>query len=216
MAFAWREDITELTIAEGITEIGAGAFLSCRALRHVHFPDSLRVIGEMAFWESGLFEVTLPESLLRIEENAFWNCTDLKRITVPGRPTWIGLNAFGGCDNLSEGYVARGYPGPEACDPPAELLYTLLLLSSGGHFPEEAEAKAVRYAGEYEDLLIERILEINGRRSLEGMVRRKLLTPEKIPDYVKAAGRAKRPELAAVLLGAASGTRGSAAGRFPI
>ena len=216
MAFAWREDLTEVTIAEGITDIGAGAFLGCRALRHVHFPESLRVIGEMAFWESGLYEVTLPESLLCVEDSAFWNCTDLKRITVPGRNTGIGLNAFGGCDSLSEGYVARGYPGPEACDPPAELLYTLLLLSSGGHFPEEAEARAVKYAGEFEDLLFERILELNGRRSLEGMVRRKLLTPEKIPDYVKAAGKAKRPELAAVLLGTASGTRGSAAGRFAL
>ena len=120
MTFAYREDITEAVIAEGITEIGAGAFLACRALRRVHFPDSLRVIGEMAFWESGLYEVTLPESLLRIEDNAFWSSSDLKRITVPGRNTAIGLNAFGGCESLSEGYVARGYPGPEACDPPAD------------------------------------------------------------------------------------------------
>ena len=112
MTFAYREDITEAVIAEGVTEIGAGAFLACRALRRVHFPDSLRVIGEMAFWESGLYEVTLPESLLRIEDNAFWSSSDLKRITVPGRNTSIGLNAFGGCESLSEGFVARGYPGP--------------------------------------------------------------------------------------------------------
>ena len=196
MTFAYREDITEAVIAEGVTEIGAGAFLACRALRRVHFPDSLRVIGEMAFWESGLYEVTLPESLLRIEDNA------------------IGLNAFGGCESLSEGYVARGYPGPEACDPPAELLYTLLLLSSGGTFPEEAVEHAVRYAREYEDLLIERILLTNAGRSLEGMVSRKLLTPGKIPDYVKAAAKAKRPELSAILLGKAPGLRGGAAGRF--
>ena len=214
MTFAYREDITEAVIAEGITEIGAGAFLACRALRCVHFPDSLRVIGEMAFWESGLYEVTLPESLLRIEDNAFWSSSDLKRITVPGRNTSIGLNAFGGCESLSEGYVARGYPGPEACDPPAELLYTLLLLSSGGAFPEEAVERAVRYAREYEDLLIERILLTNAGRSLEGMVSRKLLTPGKIPDYVKAAAKAKRPELSAILLGKAPGLRGGAAGRF--
>ena len=214
MTFAFREDITEAVIAEGVTEIGAGAFLGCRALRRLHFPDSLRVIGEMAFWESGLYEVTLSESLLRIEDNAFWSSSDLKRITVPGRNTSIGLNAFGGCESLSEGYVARGYPGPEACDPPAELLYTMLLLSSGETFPEEAVERAVRYAREYEDLLIERILLTNAGRSLEGMVSRKLLTPGKIPDYVKAAANAKRPELSAILLGAASGTRGGAAGRF--
>ncbi len=167
-----------------------------------------------AFWESGLYEVTLPESLLRIEDNAFWSSSDLKRITVPGRNTAIGLNAFGGCESLSEGYVARGYPGPEACDPPADLLYTLLLLSSGGSFPEEAVERAVRYAREYEDLLIERILLTNAGKSLEGMVSRKLLTPGKIPDYVKAAANAKRPELSAILLGKASGPRGGAAGRF--
>ena len=214
MAFAEREDLTEVIIGEGITEIGAGAFLGCRSLRSVHFPESLRVIGEMAFWESGLYEVTLPEGLQCVGENAFWSCEDLSRILVPGKDTAIGLNAFGGCERLLEGCVARGYPGPEACDPPAELLYTLLLLSSGEQFPAEAEERAVRYAREYEDLLIERILAANGRSALEGMVRRKLLTPEKIPDYVKAAAKAKRPEIAAVLLRASSGSRGGAAGRF--
>lgn len=216
MAFAEREDLTEVVIAEGITGIGAGAFLACRGLRRVHFPDSLRVIGEMAFWETGLYEVTLPEKLLRVDDNAFWSCEDLTRINVPGRNTEIGLNAFGGCGSLAEGYVARGYPGAEVCDPPAELLYTLLLLSSEESFPAEAVEHAARYAGEYEDLLIERILETNGRRSLEGMIRRNLLTPEKIPEYVKAAAKAKRPEIAAILLGAASGPRGGASGRFSL
>ncbi len=216
MAFAEREDLFEVTIGEGITEIGAGAFLGCRALRSVHFPDSLRVIGEMAFWESGICEVSLPENLESLGENAFWSCADLIRIRVPGKDTAIGLNAFGGCESLLEGYVARGYPDPEACDPPAELLYTLLLFSSGERFPAEAEERAVRYAREYEDLLIERILAANGRSALEGMVRRKLLTPEKIPDYVKAAAKAKRPEIAAVLLRASSGSPGGAAGRFAL
>ena len=75
---------------------------------------------------------------------------------------------------------------------------------------------AIRYAREYEDLLIERILATNAVRSLEGMVSRNLLTPGKIPDYVKAAANAKRPELSAILLGAASGPRGGAAGRFAL
>ena len=83
MTFAYREDITEAVIAEGVTEIGAGAFLACRALRRVHFPDSLRVIGEMAFWESGLYEVTLPESLLRSRQEYRDRTECVRRVRKP-------------------------------------------------------------------------------------------------------------------------------------
>lgn len=67
--------VTELEIADGITEIGAHAFEAYRAITRVALPQSVTKIGNSAFAGSGLTgDLVIPENVEKIEEDAF-NCT---------------------------------------------------------------------------------------------------------------------------------------------
>lgn len=70
---AFRDDAaTSVTVAEGIREIGIGAFSHCDSLTDVSLPDSLSMIGANAFDGcSSLAEINLPGSLERIGRSAF-------------------------------------------------------------------------------------------------------------------------------------------------
>lgn len=64
--------VTELEIADGITEIGAHAFEAHRAIMHVALPQSVTKIGNSAFAGSGLTgDLVIPENVEKIEEDAF-------------------------------------------------------------------------------------------------------------------------------------------------
>lgn len=64
--------VEDLSIPEGIDEIGCGQFMKCRSIRRVHIPDGLKLIDRDAF--SGcrnLVEVNIPESVEAIHRAAF-------------------------------------------------------------------------------------------------------------------------------------------------
>ena len=64
--------VTELEIADGITEIGAHAFEAYRAITRVALPQSVTKIGNSAFAGSGLTgDLVIPENVEKIEEYAF-------------------------------------------------------------------------------------------------------------------------------------------------
>lgn len=110
--------VTELEIADGITEIGAHAFEAHRAITHVALPQSVTKIGEKSFnyctgmqsielsnnleeigstalSDTALTSIELPESLKKIQKGAFSGCKllagDLK---IPSNVTVIGNSAF--------------------------------------------------------------------------------------------------------------------------
>lgn len=72
--------IKELTLPNGITHIGNGAFGSC---------------GAMA-------SITLPQSLVHIGKEAFGNCASLKSIELPSSLKFLGNSAFMYCMQLKE------------------------------------------------------------------------------------------------------------------
>lgn len=110
--------VTELEIADGITEIGAHAFEAHREITHVALPQSVTKIGEKSFnyctgmqsielsnnleeigstalSDTALTSIELPESLKKIQNGAFSGCKllagDLK---IPSNVTVIGNAAF--------------------------------------------------------------------------------------------------------------------------
>lgn len=124
-AYTAEPGISSITIPEGVTRIGKGAFCRCFTLRSIALSESILEIGESAFAECiNLSSVILSESLKRIGACAFENCTDLsnillpnslicigdysfrgsglKKITIPESVEKIGASAFRCCYNLSE------------------------------------------------------------------------------------------------------------------
>ena len=84
--------MNDLTLGEGITEIGEGAFEVCIKLS----------------------EVKLPQTLTKIGNNAFLGCSALNKITIPKSVTSIGNYALGYDENYNglskkESFIIRGY-----------------------------------------------------------------------------------------------------------
>ena len=99
--FVDGEEVLDIVIPEGVTQIPANAFNGCSFFTSVSFPNSLKEIGNNAFEECvGLCTVELPENLETIGFQSFNNCTGLKSVTFPSKITSIG--GFRGCTSLVE------------------------------------------------------------------------------------------------------------------
>ena len=78
-----------------VTEIPEQAFMNCENLSSVTLHDGIKVIGKEAFRnDKMLTAIHLPEQLTTIHTNAFYNCP-LKSITLPASVTLLGTNSFG-------------------------------------------------------------------------------------------------------------------------
>ena len=101
MAFYECDNLTSVTIQDGITVIGDRAFEGASQAEFT-LPGSLKTIGESAFWNAnGLKGLVLPEGLETIGEGAFAFCGQLQTVELPSTLTSIGARAFLGNNNLT-------------------------------------------------------------------------------------------------------------------
>ena len=76
-----RLSVLAVSVPEGVTEIGDGAFSNFRNLRGVVLPDSVERIGSKAFQNcESLKSLTLPTDLRELEADAFEGCGALKAV----------------------------------------------------------------------------------------------------------------------------------------
>lgn len=95
-AFAYNEQIEQITLPEGIKVIGINAFVSCENLKEVNLPEGLLEIGPVSFAGcSALKSIHIPDSVTTIGHEAFAWCTSLKEVHLPASLTEIGFSAFG-------------------------------------------------------------------------------------------------------------------------
>ncbi len=96
-----NNEVTELTIPEGITEIKNYAFRNCSSLTSIIIPNSVTSIGQYVFYNcSSLTSVTIPDGVTSIGDQAFNYCSSLTSVTIPNSVTNIGNSAFSGCSKL--------------------------------------------------------------------------------------------------------------------
>ncbi len=104
-AFSGCRGLTEITIPDSVTSIGEYAFSGCTGLTSVVIPNSVESIGGGAFEDcTGLTSITIPNSVTSIGGFAFKNCTGLTSITIPNSVTNIGMEAFKDCTGLQTVY----------------------------------------------------------------------------------------------------------------
>lgn len=94
-AFYCCENLSSLTLKEGVGKIGDSAFRGTAAEK-VIFPASLTSIGASAFAESGLTEAALSGQL---GSQAFANCIALQKVTLSGNMSFGG-SVFQDCTAL--------------------------------------------------------------------------------------------------------------------
>ncbi len=108
-AFSGNVNIKSVTLPDTLTEIGYGAFNNCKNLTGtLTLPASL-ISFSGASYNAGAFEGTAITELivkdgsgaLKFKQYTFRNCTSLVKVTLPGRVTVIGDDAFSGCASLT-------------------------------------------------------------------------------------------------------------------
>ena len=97
------DQIYEIIIPEGVTEIPDGAFAGLITLNKVKLPSTLKIIGERAFADcSALAEITLPKELEKIGKGCFSGCGQLTKINLPKGITEIPDEAFLNCSSMKQ------------------------------------------------------------------------------------------------------------------
>ena len=96
--YAIARDDAEFSVPEGITRIGAYAFMGATSLTRVQLPNTLRIIDECAFRDTGLELVDLNTTVvIHIGSWAFEDCTSLEMVYLNNILEGIAEGAFEGC-----------------------------------------------------------------------------------------------------------------------
>jgi hypothetical protein len=85
-----------------LTNIGAFTFYGCTRLgfNFASLPDTLKTIGDSAFYGCGSMNPTIPGTVTSIGNSAFAQ-TDISGFTFNSSLTFLGTNAFSNCTNLA-------------------------------------------------------------------------------------------------------------------
>ena len=99
--FIGCKQLSEVTLNNGITNIGGSAFSGCTALTSINIPETVETIGNYAFQNcTSLTSVSLPSAVESIGKNAFSGCTSLTEAHLNKVKT-MGEYAFSGCSALA-------------------------------------------------------------------------------------------------------------------
>ena len=113
-AFFFSRYITSVSIPEGVTYIGLGAF-QLTALTSISLPEGVTYIGIGAFQQTALTSISLPEGLISIGDEAFSYCRNIEGdLVIPSTVTSIGKEAFSHCDVLTSVTIKGGSIGESA------------------------------------------------------------------------------------------------------
>lgn len=100
-AFQNCENLSSLTLNEGITAIGEDAFHYCFNLTEVSFPSSIIELEYGCFgYNEKLTKVTFKEGLQKVGSGVFSDCFALKRVEFPSTVTSFGTGVFACCYGL--------------------------------------------------------------------------------------------------------------------
>jgi hypothetical protein len=91
-AFSGQTEIIGITLPNTLEIIGNSAFKNS-GLTSITIPSSVTTIGSSAFYNTKLTTVTIPSSITRIEDSTFQNSL-IGTVTLPSTITYIGANAF--------------------------------------------------------------------------------------------------------------------------
>ena len=95
-----------VTVNEGLTSIGSGAFYNCEGLVQIDIADSVEVIENKAFERCSYLEnVELPDSITSIGENVFCNCKELTEIFIPSGVTTIPNGCYQYCTGIEKIHI---------------------------------------------------------------------------------------------------------------
>ncbi len=100
--FKDNKAVHNFVLPDTITEIQQSAFEGCSNIGEIKFPENLKIIGELAFNDTGLEKVRIPDSVTEIGSSAFSNSRSLLEAVLPEKNVELGSGIFGNCQILKK------------------------------------------------------------------------------------------------------------------
>lgn len=105
-AFMDCENLVAVTLADSVEKLDYAAFAGCTALKTVEAPNGLRGLGICLFYGCRSIEhVELHSALKEIPAYAFFQCRSLSEIHIPSKVEHICEGAFADCLSLSQVFL---------------------------------------------------------------------------------------------------------------
>lgn len=102
-AFENMSGLVEIVIPESVCSIGDGALCCCENLQKVTLPSSIKHIPDNLLESCGsLKEIFLPKGVKSLGESCFAACVSLRKVVLPEGLEEIGSNVFSLCTGLEE------------------------------------------------------------------------------------------------------------------
>ena len=106
-SFTGKTSLKSIVIPATVTSIGKSAFSGCTNLSNISWTEGLTTIDSYAFQGNGALKaLTFPDSVKTISEYAFSNCSALTTVEIGEGVTSIGQNAFYNCDALTKAVIS--------------------------------------------------------------------------------------------------------------
>ena len=107
--YDYRENIQNVLVKSGVTNIGRRAFFGCGELISATLLGGVQTVGNSAFQDcKKLTSVGLPDGLNDIRGSAFYGCSSLKSVNIPKGVTNVAYEAFKGCSGLTSVTIPEG------------------------------------------------------------------------------------------------------------
>ena len=106
-AIQYRENVTELTLPDGLEKIGQGNFRGIKA-KEIILPDSVTFLGKYCFNDNEYVEKISLGSITSIGESSFREMKKIGSITIPGTCKTVGDWCFQDCGALKTIVVEEG------------------------------------------------------------------------------------------------------------
>jgi hypothetical protein len=100
--------LSDITLPESITSLGAGAFYYTSNLSSLNIPNSVNKIGNQCFAASGITSIVIPDEVTELPGAMFSGCSKLKSIQLPVYLTELNKNMFSGCHSLETINIPEG------------------------------------------------------------------------------------------------------------
>lgn len=88
-----------IEIPDGVETVLDRGGYGFESVENVKFPNTLKYIGDYAFFNSKITKITFPNSVKKIKDSAFLD-SNLKEIKFGKNLTYIGMSAFRNCKSL--------------------------------------------------------------------------------------------------------------------
>lgn len=100
-AFSECSALHTVNLSPKLREIARNCFSECKSLKQIQLPDTLELIGDAAFANTGLVKITIPERVRDLPSGMLMSCSALEEVIIScKRLESLGSKLFANCPRL--------------------------------------------------------------------------------------------------------------------